>query len=153
MNCPFSPSPRIRGESRHQQQQEDLIKVDELVWLPFPVPWSAGILAVLTPLFDPSRTCPAPVCCLLCLSRLLGVDCLGFYGTKSCFAPLHFPSGLFLLLLLLLLLLMMMMMMMMMMIKNRSITGFNIQPTKIREHKGDDYDDENSDDNRDDTNT
>ena len=41
----------------------------------FPSPWfawgrSAGILAVLSPLLDPSKTCPVPTCIPLCLSWL-----------------------------------------------------------------------------------
>ena len=72
----------------------------------FPTPWfawalSAVILAVLSPLFYPSMTCPAPVCIPLRLLRLRGVSC-GFkkkkkkkkYGSVVCFDLLHFLSGL-----------------------------------------------------------
>ena len=50
---------------------------------PFPAPlfaWalSADILAVVNPLFDPSKTCPVPVCTTLCFSRLRGVGCEDF---------------------------------------------------------------------------
>ena len=43
----------------------------------FPTPWfawalSAGVLAVSSPLLDPSKTSPIPVCIPLCLSRLCG---------------------------------------------------------------------------------
>ena len=46
----------------------------------FPIPWFAwtlsdNVLAVLSPLLDPSKTCPIPVCIPLCLSRLHGVGC------------------------------------------------------------------------------
>ena len=46
----------------------------------FPTPcfaWalSAGILAVLSPLLDSSKTCPVPVCVHLCLSWLCWVGC------------------------------------------------------------------------------
>ena len=49
----------------------------------FPAPWfdsvlSAGILAVLSPLLESSKTCPVPVCIPLCLSQLRGVDCGDF---------------------------------------------------------------------------
>ena len=49
----------------------------------FPTPWfawalSAAILAVLSPLLDPSKTCPIPACIPLCLSRLHGVGCGDF---------------------------------------------------------------------------
>ena len=50
---------------------------------PFPDLWfawalSAGILAVLSPLLDPTKTCPVPVCILLCHSWLPGVGCENF---------------------------------------------------------------------------
>ena len=40
---------------------------------------SAGILAVLSPLLDPPKTCHVPVCFPLCLSRLRGVGCRYFW--------------------------------------------------------------------------
>ena len=50
----------------------------------FPTPWFAWALsgcihAVLSPLLDPSKSCPIPVCIPLCLSRLHGVGCGDFW--------------------------------------------------------------------------
>ena len=54
--------------------------------LTFPTHWfawvlSAGIFAVLSPLLDPSKTCPIQVCTPLCLSRLYGV---GLWRAQDC---------------------------------------------------------------------
>ena len=54
----------------------------------FPTPlfaWalSAGILAVLSPLLDQSKTCPVPVCIPLCLSQFHGVGCGDFEAVFS----------------------------------------------------------------------
>ena len=58
----------------------------------FPTPWfawvlSAGLLAVLSPLPDPSKTCPVPVCIPLCLSLLRGVGCRDFWRHWSTIWP------------------------------------------------------------------
>ena len=56
----------------------------ESVWVTFPflllglLELSAGILAILSPLLDPSKTCPVPVCNPLYLSRFRGVGCRKF---------------------------------------------------------------------------
>ena len=58
----------------------------------FLTPWfawalSAGILAVLSPLLDPSKTCPVPVCFV---EWVVGI----FDGTEVCFDLPHLLSGL-----------------------------------------------------------
>ena len=65
----------------------------------FPTPWfawaqSAGILAVLSPLLDPSKTClfqSASLCVFHgFMEWVVGI----FYNTEVCFDLLHFQSGL-----------------------------------------------------------
>ena len=69
----------------------------------FPTPlfaWalSAGILAVLSPLLDPSKTCPVPVCIPLCLSQFHGVGCGDFEAVfshvdfQAVFSHVDFPG-------------------------------------------------------------
>ena len=75
--------------------QECLLEMLESVWVPFPTTWfawalSGGILAVLSPLLDPSKTCPVPICMPLCLSQFHGVGCGDF---EAVFSHVHF-SGL-----------------------------------------------------------
>ena len=48
---------------------------------------SAGALAVLIPLPDPSRTCPIPVCILWCFSQFHGVGCGDFLQHWSMLWP------------------------------------------------------------------
>ena len=48
---------------------------------------STGILAVLSPLLDPPKTCHVPVCFPLCLSRLRGVGCRYFWRHWCMFCP------------------------------------------------------------------
>ena len=66
--------------------QECLIETLESVRVPFPLlgllELSVGIPALSSPLLDPSRTCPVPVCVPLCLSHLRGVGCGDFRRRK-----------------------------------------------------------------------
>ena len=65
----------------HGFWQECLVETLGSVWVPFPL---LGLLELCqlaylqywsSPLLDPSKTCPVPVCITLCLSRLCGVGC------------------------------------------------------------------------------
>ena len=75
--------------------QECLTETPESVWVLFPLlgllELSAGILAVLSPLLDPSKTCPVPVCIPLSLSRLHGVGCGDFRWHWSTLWPASVP--------------------------------------------------------------
>ena len=72
--------------------QECFIEKPESVWLPL-VPHlsllelSAGILAILSPLLDSSKTCPVPACIPLYLSQIHGVGCGDFLQHQSMLSP------------------------------------------------------------------
>ena len=53
----------------------------------------AGMIAVLSPVFDPSKTGPVPVCIPFCLPWLIHKwDRVSFDSTEVCFDLLHFLS-------------------------------------------------------------
>ena len=73
--------PKFLGRSVASRNSKS--RDSELGLSTFPTPWfawalSAGVLAVLIPVHDPSKMCHIPACISLCLSWLHGGSCLGF---------------------------------------------------------------------------